>query len=108
MTKGDLALFELPFQQGGREQAGTRPALIISSNNNQSHKMITVIPFTTSLNTNSFPDTCIVKPSNTNGLTEDSIALIFQLRAISLTRFKKRLGVLDPSTLAHMEKLIKN
>ncbi len=106
MIKGDIGLFELPFQ-GGHEQAGTRPAIIISVNNFQTHKMLSVVPFTSQLNANSYPDTCIVKPSSINGLSNESVALVFQLRAISSTRFKKKLGNLEQSSLFHIEKILR-
>ena len=106
MDKGEIGLFELPFQ-GGNEQAGMRLALIISVNNIQSHKMLSVVPFTSQLNAISFPDTFIVKPSIRNGLTSDSVALIFQLRAISSARLKKKLGNLEQTSLTQIENIIK-
>lgn len=46
MNKGDIAFFNFP-SQGGNEQHGNRPAIIVSDKNNEPHRMVLVIPLTT-------------------------------------------------------------
>ncbi|PKA09995.1 type II toxin-antitoxin system PemK/MazF family toxin [Leptospira harrisiae] len=101
MIKGDIGLFELP-RQGGHEQEGMRPAIIVSYQNNCNHNMLMVIPITSNLTATRYPNTIELIPSTENGLTKPSIALIFQLRSISKNRFKKHLGKLSLQDLNYI------
>lgn len=101
MKKGDVCLFELPFQ-GGNEQAGTRPAIIVSSQNNANHNMLMVVPLTSNQTASRYPNTISINPTAENGLTQPSIALVFQLRSISKNRFKRHLGSLSLQDLNYI------
>ena len=68
----------------GHEQEKERPALIWKDLDHV--KMAIIIPFTTNQTLEDLPYTYLVTPSSKNRLTEESIALIFQIRAISKER----------------------
>jgi mRNA-degrading endonuclease toxin of MazEF toxin-antitoxin module len=65
-----------------------------------------VIPLTANLHALRFPYTLAVSPDKGNGLLTESVALIFQLRAIDAGRVKKRLGSLKPTALKRIDSLL--
>ena len=69
--------------RGGHEQAGRRPA-VVWQNEAASTKLPTVlvIPLTTQQSALRFPGTVYVEPTDENGLSRDSVALVFQLTAV--------------------------
>ena len=71
----------------GHEQAGDRPAIVISMHPQANVTMI--VPLTKNQGCLRFPYSHQVKKSNTNGLLLDSVALIYQMRCLtaSSTRF---------------------
>ncbi|WP_298279721.1 type II toxin-antitoxin system PemK/MazF family toxin [Ferroplasma sp.] len=85
----------------GHEQFEDRPALVISVHKDT--KLAVVIPFTTSMDAKRFSYTVEIKKTSFNNLKYDSIAMIFQIRAISNQRFKSSSGVLEDNYM----KLIK-
>jgi len=102
MKKGDIFLLELPLSNG-HEQFGIRPAIVFSE---EIGKMIVVIPLTTKLSALKYPFTINIKSSKLNGLNEDSIALIFQLRAIDKKRINNKLGELEKNLLSKIDNLL--
>ncbi len=85
----------------GSEQAGRRPVLVVSrEDNNQVLPVVNVIPLTSvkSLNVFVYPNEVLV-PAHTGGLTVDSIALCYQIRTLDKTRLEKHLGELTDTTL---------
>lgn len=75
----------------GSEQAGNRPAVIISGqamNNNLD--VIIVCPITSSVK--NFKGNPILEPTKDNGLLIASEIMVFHIRALSKLRFKKRIG----------------
>ena len=79
----------------GHEQKQERPAIIWKDLDHA--KMAIVIPLTKTLERGRFPYTHRVSPTTKNGLTEESIALVFQIRALDKSRFVKKMGSLDES-----------
>jgi len=77
----------------GHEQSGQRPAIVCASID--SIGIAFVIPLTTQLDASRFPLTLKIEKSPENGLDEDSIAMIFQARALSYNRFVRRRGVIE-------------
>jgi len=103
MRKGELWLVDLPTT-GGHEQEGTRPVVLLVE---AEANIVIVAPCTSNIQALRFPHTIEIKPSKVNGLDTISIALIFQLRALDKIRLKRRIGVLEPTLLNDLEKMIK-
>lgn len=83
----------------GSEQAGNRPAIIISGNTmNENSNLLIVCPLTTSLHY--FKGHPIIEASNENGLKSTSEVLVFQIRTLSKERFKKKLGSVSEATVS--------
>jgi mRNA-degrading endonuclease toxin of MazEF toxin-antitoxin module len=64
---------ELPIQ-GGYEQHGVRPTVIIAD---ISKDIAIVIPFTSNLKSLNYPNSLLIKPTKVNRLKQDSVAMIF-------------------------------
>lgn len=90
----------------GHEQEGTRPCLIIKEF--QTGYIVLLIPFTGTLNSGRFPYTTKIEKNNINKLDDDSIALVFQMKAVSKSRFKYKRGKLSSSKYDEIEIHIKN
>lgn len=90
----------------GHEQKGERPCLIIKEF--QTGYIVLLIPFTGTLNSGRFPYTTKIEQNNVNRLDDDSIALVFQMKAVSKSRFKYKRGKLSSSKYDEIEIHIKN
>jgi mRNA interferase MazF len=109
MPRGDIYLVELPSPVGGsgREQSGQRPAVVVLSDNSpQINPMTMVVPLTGQLNALRFPHTFQVDPSPTNGLSQPSVLLVFQLRAIDRQRLRRLIGQLENNHLQQLNEEI--
>ncbi|MDO8553324.1 MAG: type II toxin-antitoxin system PemK/MazF family toxin [Candidatus Micrarchaeota archaeon] len=104
MKKGEIWLFEFP-SSNGHEQAGDRPAIVISASSTAN--TVVIIPFTTNLQSLRFPSTLAVNQSKENGLIEESVALVFQIRAIDKKRMIKQVGSLESKYLKEIESMMK-
>ncbi|MFH1447519.1 MAG: type II toxin-antitoxin system PemK/MazF family toxin [Candidatus Micrarchaeota archaeon] len=76
----------------GHEQERERPAAVWKHLDHI--KIAIVIPFTKNLETEKLPYTYLVTPAHKNGLEEESVALIFQIRAVGKRRLTKKIGEL--------------
>jgi mRNA interferase MazF len=106
MARGDIVLVDLPETKGsaGREQVGTRPALIVHDDGTiKSFSVIMIVPFTSQISAQRFAHTIIVQPSALNGLSVPSVLLIFQLRAIDKTRILKKIGQLESDVMNQVD-----
>lgn len=101
MEKGEIWLFEIPTD-GGREQSGMRPAIVLSE-----VEAGIVIPFTSNAQALRFPHTIDVNPSLENGLNSRSIALVFQMRVIDKRRIRNKIGAIESKTLEKIDGMIK-
>ena len=90
----------------GHEQEGVRPCLIIKEF--KTGDMVLLIPFTGTLNSGRFPYTTKIEKNNANGLDNDSIALVFQMKAVSKSRFIYKRGRISSSKYDNIETHIKN
>lgn len=86
----------------GREQAGLRPCLIISSNGfNQSRaELVIVVPITSK--DKGIPSHIEINPPE-GGLKITSFAKTEDVRSISLLRLIKRIGKISPETMKKIE-----
>ncbi len=92
MTNGEIHWVELP-DTGGREQAGRRPAIVIQNDRYAgSLPTVLVIPLSSAIAALRFSGTALIKTDKTSGLKTDSVALVFQLRAIDRGRIKEKLA----------------
>jgi mRNA interferase MazF len=101
MARGDILLVGLP-DSDKREERGNRPAIAVQTEVATS-PMLMVVPVTSSLGALRFPFTVKIEPSEKNGLTLSSVAMIFQLRAIDRNRLIRKIGELEPEYLAQVD-----
>lgn len=101
MARGDVLLVGLP-DSDKREERGNRPAIAVQTEVAAS-PMLMVVPVTSALGALRFPFTVRIEPSEQNGLTLPSIAMIFQLRAIDRNRLIRKIGELEPEYLAQVD-----
>ncbi|MGL5876430.1 MAG: type II toxin-antitoxin system PemK/MazF family toxin [Xenococcaceae cyanobacterium] len=101
MVRGDVLLVGLP-ETDRREEKGNRPAIAIQTDVANS-PMLMIVPITSSLGALRFPFTVKIEPSNLNGLTLPSVAMIFQMRAIDRKRIIRKIGDLESEYLAEVD-----
>lgn len=102
VKRGEIWLATLDPVQGS-EQAGTRPVIIFQENTlSKFTTTVITIPLTSNLRRASLPS-CIQIPSGEGGLNQESIALCHQIRVLDKTRLTKKLGQLEPDTIALLE-----
>lgn len=86
-----------------REQTGRRPVIIWQSDTlTNVLQSVLVIPLTTNLERANLAGTALIAASE-NGLSEDSVALAFQMRAIPKSALETRIRILSESELAELE-----
>ena len=90
----------------GREQAGRRPALIVSDNalNNGPRGLVIVIPITGTAR--GLPTHIPVIPPD-GGLTKPSVIMVEQVRSVSRDRLGRRLGVVTRVTIGQVEHILR-
>ncbi len=92
MTPGEVYWIDLPAL-GGREQAGRRPAIVLQDDGFAiGSPLVLVVPLTTAAEAVRFPGTVAIAATSENGLTQNSFALVFQIRAVDRRRVGQRLG----------------
>ncbi|MCB9433622.1 MAG: type II toxin-antitoxin system PemK/MazF family toxin [Ardenticatenaceae bacterium] len=108
MARGDVLMVELPYPRGrdGHEQVGTRPAVVVQSNAAQDISTLIIVPATSNLKAIRFPYTIEVVPSSQNGLSQKSILLVSQMRAMDKTRVVRTLGTLEKHYLTQLDEEI--
>jgi mRNA interferase MazF len=89
----------------GHEQAGTRPALVLSVEefNASRADLIVVLPVTSKAR--ALPSRVRVAPPE-GGLSRESWVICEQPRTISKSRFRKRMGVISGATLRAVEVVV--
>ena len=88
IRKGDVCLINLSGAFG-HEQSGIRPAVILALTKTN---IAIVIPLTTNLGALRFAHTLTIEATKQNGLTTDSVALLFHVRAVDSRRIEQRCG----------------
>ena len=97
--RGDIWLVNPP-EQGGREQSGVRPAIVLQDASYAGNlPLVLVVPLTSQPGSLRFPATVQIAPFTRNGLSVNSFALVFQVRVIDRARFIKRLGSIEEPML---------
>lgn len=97
MKQGDI--WQVYFDPvKGSEQAGNRPAVIISGNTlNINLNVVVVCPITTSVR--NYEGNPVLVPSKENGLLKTSEIMVFHIRSLSKDRFKRKIGVISSAEL---------
>lgn len=90
----------------GREQAGRRPALIVSDNalNGGPRGLVVVIPLTGAVR--GLPSHVLVTPPE-GGLTKPSVIMTEQVRSVSKDRLGRRLGSVTRETMDQVDHLLR-
>lgn len=95
-----------PTDAIGHEQMKRRPCLVIKAN--PSVELATIIPLTSQVKTQNFPDTIFIPKTNYNCLEADSIGLVFQIRSLSFKRFRKFIGEIENEVFEKIRILIRD
>lgn len=88
--KWDIYLIKLP-RSDGNEQFGSRPCIILREFKTGS----IIIPMTSNPDALRFPYTLEIEKSKINGLSGNSMAMVFQIRYVDRQRLVKKIGELD-------------
>ena len=106
MTRGEIYLADLGSGTGS-EQSGTRPVIVVQADSiNRYSETVVIIPLTTNLKRAQIPG-CLLLHQGEGGLTQDSVALCYQIRVISKQRLIYQLGILPTSSLNRLEAALK-
>jgi mRNA interferase MazF len=91
----------------GHEIQKTRPALIIQNDIGNRYSPLTIVAAITSkISPVAYPVEAVIEPSPTNGLDVRCAIRLDQIRTVDRQRLVKRLGVIDPSTMAKVNQAI--
>jgi mRNA interferase MazF len=87
----------------GHEQTGRRPSIVLQDDTFAiASPLVLVIPLTSSIGTMRFPGVVFVAADAQNGLSVDSYALVFQMRATDRRRLRTKLGDVSTATLGQL------
>lgn len=102
VKRGEIWWADLgPYRPG--EQTGRRPVVIWQSNAlNRALQSVLVVPLTSNLDRAHLAGTAVIEASE-GGLSETSVALAFQMRAIPRTRLLQRVRALTDTETAELE-----
>lgn len=90
MRQGEIWFADLNPAKGS-EQSGKRPVVIVSGNTlNDALPIVIVVPITSKVK--SYPTCILLLANKTHGLSKDSEAIPFQIRAIAKKRLTKYIG----------------
>lgn len=107
MKRGDVYLTALDPADGS-EQAGTRPAIVVSRDAiNANSPVVIVVPLTTRSNKKHIYPSQVEMKAGEAGLTSDSIALCEQVRAISKKRLLRHFGHLSNQRMSQVSASLK-
>jgi len=91
----------------GSEQAGERPALVLSPDVINEHSPVVLIASITSRKTERvYPFEALIEPPE-GGLTLPSKVLLMHLRSVDKRRLTGRYGTVSPATLRRVENALK-
>ena len=107
MRRGDVFNARLNPTEGS-EQAGTRPVVIVSRDAiNRSSSVVVIVPLTKASNKRRlFPNQFKIDAGE-GGLTEDSIFLGGQIRAVSKSRILRQRGRLSDHIMQQIERALR-
>jgi mRNA interferase MazF len=109
MKRGEIYWADL-IPRSGSEQAGRRPAIILSHdafNQTPGWKSIIVVPISTSASQSNRGPTVVALPSGSAGLTKTSFAVCHQITTLDRAKLTKKIGALPPALLRDVEEALK-
>lgn len=89
----------------GREQNGIHPAIVMGQ---IIADLVVVVPLTSNTNISNYSYTELINPSQENGLSLLSVAMIFQIRAISNQRMMNKIGKVSDADITRIDALVKD
>ena len=102
MPVGEIVWADLPASDG-HEQSGRRPVMISQDDGYAgSLSTVLIVPMTSSLAVLRYPGTVAITATPANGLAYDSVLLVFQIRALDLSRLGRMIGTAEPAIVAHV------
>ncbi len=104
LERVDICYVNLDIDTVANEQRGERPCVIIAKQ--EQVRFVVIIPLTTTKEAIRFSSTLEIKRSEINQLKEDSVAMIFQIRAISVDRLTTKRGFLEDRYFSDILKLL--
>jgi mRNA interferase MazF len=105
VKRGEVWLADLNPTQGS-EQAGIRPVIIFQNDLvSQFSTTVVAIPLTTNQRRSALP-ICLPIEQGNGGLSQDSVALCFQMRVLDRTRLISRIGQLSPEIISQLEDVV--
>ena len=92
----------------GSEQRGQRPAVVIAVQPQANISM--VVPLTSNQAALRFPYSHKITCTSGNGLSADSVALVFQMRSLAMSagRFLSKMGAIEQEHFAAIRELVKD
>ena len=106
---GDIWWVDLVIKKDetvGHETIKTRPCLVLA--NCSESKLITIAPFFSNLESRRLPYTYTVKKHDYNGLDNDSVVALFQIRSLDYDRFNRFSGTIKKDDLKKIRVQISN
>ncbi len=106
MKRGEVYYVDLNPTEGS-EINKIRPAIIVSNNEiNQFSTVILIVPCTTYKKGRKIYRSQVLIKADEDGLTNDSVALGEQMRSISKTRIKSKLGQISDQVLTKIDQAL--
>ncbi|OGE80851.1 MAG: hypothetical protein A3B13_02470 [Candidatus Liptonbacteria bacterium RIFCSPLOWO2_01_FULL_45_15] len=103
MKKGDICVIHLAAGIG-HEQFGERPAILMSDSE---AGVAMAIPLTTNREALRFHHTLAILPDKQNNLKQESVALIFHIRAVDKARILKIIGRVNKKYQEKIDKALR-
>ena len=102
MRRGEIWWID-PDPVRGSEQAGRRPAVVVSRDAiNRASPVVVIVPLTTHRKQRIYPSDVLLRAPE-GGVTADSVVLTLQVRAVAKERLRGRLGALSMPTMRRVE-----
>lgn len=106
LRRGDIVRVRLDPVEGS-EQAGERPALILSPDLiNENSPVVLVAAITSKRTEKVYPFEALIEPPH-GGLTLRSKVMLMQIRSIDKRRIMRRDGQLDPEVMSRVDLALK-
>ena len=110
MPRGDVVRIQLPRPDSSnptRLQRGTRPAVIVQSDKSSAFpSVVLIVPATTNLAAMKYAGSVLVKPDQTNGLTQPTVFIGHQLGAAEVSMIAARIGQLSSADMEAIDRAI--